>query len=347
MAFVIVGVDGHKATLACCLVDEIGRECAAATFANDADGHQALVAWALEAAAGCEVEFAVESAYGFPRRLVERLVDNGRVVFDIAAKLVERGRRRRGLGKSDVLDAREIARAALREHAKLVALTPTPAYVRDLKLLVQYYGQLSRERTQTANRLHAALTALLPGYQRRARNLVSKKSQNAIELALEALPESVAVRLALGRLVRVRELDRELVAARRLICFALERSQTRLEELVGVGPLTAARILAEVRDVRRFRSPDAFARANGTAPIPASSGQRSGHHRLNRGGNRRLNYALHMMAIVQVRCDPRARAYIERQRAAGKTYRDALRCLKRRLSDVVWRQLVADLAAGD
>jgi transposase len=121
----------------------------------------------------------------------------------------------------------------------------------------------------------------------------------------------------------------------------LQAIDTGLLALPGVGIITAALIIGEVRDVGRFPDRDRFARANGTAPIPASSGT-THHHRLNRGGNRRLNWALHLMALTQARCDPRARAYIARRKAEGRTGRDVVRALKRHLSDVVYRQLVAD-----
>jgi transposase len=168
-----------------------------------------------------------------------------------------------------------------------------------------------------------------------------------LECFWRALDESIHRTLALGRLARVVELDGELRAAQRLIAKTLDVSGTGLREHRGIGVLIAARLIAEVRDIRRFPTADAFARVNGTAPIPASSGQ-THHHRLNRGGNRRLNHALHMMALVHVRTDPRAKAYIAKHRAAGKSYREAVRALKRRLSDVVWRQLRDDLhgAAG-
>jgi transposase len=205
---------------------------------------------------------------------------DGAVVYDVPPKLVERSRRRRGIGKSDLIDAREIARATLREQARLVALRPTLPVIRDLKLLVEYHTQLQRERTQIANRLHADLVGLLPGYQTRARTLDTKRGLDAAELMLEGEPDSVHRSLAIGRLARVRELDRELRVAHKLIRSAVERSRTGLVGLPGIGPLTAARILAEVRDIRRFATPDAFARVNGTAPIPASSGQRD-HHPLN------------------------------------------------------------------
>jgi transposase len=341
---VVIGIDSHKETLACSCVDEIGREVAARTFPNTPDGHRTLLAWAAKHAGDEAMEFGVESAFSFARILVDGLLARELVVFDVPPKLVDRSRRRRGIGKSDVIDAREIARTVLREHERFVALTPTPQAVRDLKLLVEHHAQLARERTKSANRLHADLLALLPGYQVKVPNLDTQHGKRAAALLLDALAESVHRSLAQIRLARVDELDRQLRATQRLIKTQLDASGSGLREHAGIGVLIAARLIAEVRDIRRFPTPDAFARVNGTAPIPASTAQKP-HYRLNRGGNRRLNHALHIMALVQVRCDPRAKAYVDKHRAAGKSYRDAVRCLKRRLSDVVWRQMRADLAA--
>ena len=121
----------------------------------------------------------------------------------------------------------------------------------------------------------------------------------------------------------------------------MKEAGSGLPRLVGISYLSAARIIGEVGDVARIASKARFARMNGTAPIPSSSGQTQ-RHRLDQGGNRRLNHALHMMALTQARMDPRARAYVERRRAEGKTYRDAVRALKRHLSDAVYQQLRAD-----
>jgi transposase len=342
---VVLGIDSHKATLACALVDDVGREQAARTFANTPDGHRALLGWAESHAGEEPLEIGVESAFSYARVFVETLLERELVVFDVPPKLVDRSRRRRGLGKSDTIDAREIARCVLREHDRLVALMPTPPVVRDLKLLVEHHTQLMRERTQVANRVHADLLALLPGYQIKVPGLDTVRGRSAAGVLLEALEESVHRTLALSRLARVVELHDEIRGAERLIAKTLDETGTGLRDHSGIGPVIAARLIAEVRDVRRFATADAFARVNGTAPIPAASGQRV-HYRLNRGGNRRINHALHMMALVQVRIDPRAKAYVAKHRAAGKSYRDAIRALKRRLSDVVWRQLRADLDAA-
>jgi transposase len=153
--------------------------------------------------------------------------------------------------------------------------------------------------------------------------------------------QSVQAGLARRRIEKLRRLDAEIKQLEREIREQVTALGSGLPQLVGLGYLSAARIIGEVGDVRRITSKARFARMNGTAPIPASSGQTS-RHRLNKGGNRRLNHALHLMALTQARMDPRARAYLERRRAEGKTRRDAVRALKRHLSDVVYQQLRLD-----
>jgi transposase len=151
----------------------------------------------------------------------------------------------------------------------------------------------------------------------------------------------VQAELARRRIDALRRLDAEISQLEREIAQSVKTSGSKLTELVGIGQLGAASIIGEVGDIRRIASKACFARLNGTAPIPASSGQTQ-RHRLNSGGNRRLNHTLHMMALTQARHDPRARAYLERRRAEGKTRRDALRALKRHLSDAVYQQLRRD-----
>jgi catechol 2,3-dioxygenase-like lactoylglutathione lyase family enzyme len=150
--------------------------------------------------------------------------------------------------------------------------------------------------------------------------------------------------LARRRIEALRRLDAELHELERQIRTRVRESGTGLVELVGIGDLIAARVIGEVGDVRRIETKDRFARLNGTAPIPASS-KPSARHRLNKGSNRRLNHAIHMMALTQARMDARGRAYVERRRAEGRTKRDAVRALKRHLSDVVYAQLCRDARA--
>jgi transposase len=215
---------------------------------------------------------------------------------------------------------------------------------RDLKLLCAYRSQLVGERNRTANRLHVDLVSLHPGYERRIPTLDSGVRLERAERLL-AGEESVQAHLARRRIEALRRLDSEIRQLEQEIAQLVRALGSGLPQLVGLGYLSAARIIGEVGDIGRIESKARFARMNGTAPIPASSGQTQ-RHRLNQGGNRRLNHVLHMMALTQARMDPRARAYVERRRAEGKSRRDAIRALKRHLSDVVYQQLRLDARLG-
>jgi transposase len=214
----------------------------------------------------------------------------------------------------------------------------------DLRALADYRAQLVAERTALANRTHTELHGLLPGYQDQIPRLTAPTFITAAKDLLAGQP-SVRAQLTRRRLTRLAELTAEIREVAALITTAVAEVETGLTDLYGLGPVGAATILGEVADIRRYRSRHAFAAANGTAPIPASSG-RTTRHRLNRSGNRTLNRVLYTMAITQIRADTEGRAYYLRKRAEGKTGREALRCLKRRLSDVVYKKLQEDLAAG-
>jgi transposase len=335
---VTIGIDAHKSSLAVSLVDELGRELAAREFANEPRSHRALHAWVLGLAPG-ERRFGVEGTGWVGRGIACLLLERGETVVDVRGTLSERQRKRlRGAGKSDPRDALAIARVTAREEQLPPARPDSPA--RDLKLLCDYRAQLLAERTRTANRLHGDLVSLRPGYERRVPRLDSPPRLEAAERLL-ATETGVQAQLARRRIDALRRLDAEIRQLEREIAQSVQASGSGLPELVGISHLGAARIIGEVGDVARIASKARFARMNGTAPIPASSGQTQ-RHRLDKGGNRRLNHTLHMMALTQARMDPRARAYVERRRAEGKSYRDAVRALKRHLSDAVYQQLRAD-----
>jgi transposase len=212
-----------------------------------------------------------------------------------------------------------------------------------LRLLSERRRDLVRSRTQTVNRLHQVLMELVPGGA--AQKLTAAKAK---ALLATVRPRDVAGKarrqLAADYIDDVTTLDRKLKAIEKRISDAVEATNTSLTQIVGVGPITAALILGEVGTVARFPSNDHFASYTGTAPLDASSGEVV-RHRLSRAGNRRLNHALHIAALVHKRYDPRGRDYYARKLAAGKGSKGALRCLKRRLSDAVFRRLVHDQAA--
>ena len=213
----------------------------------------------------------------------------------------------------------------------------------DLRLLVDARDQLVAEATRTRNRLHALLLAIAPGYQERVRDLTSSAALLVARRLASRARGTDRVRSSLAAAItRLRTLSGEIGALEREITAVLDQAApANLLSICGVGPLVAAKILGEVRDVGRFSSASAFAAYSGTAPIPASSGTVI-RHRLHRGGNRQLNRALHTVALTQARRDDRARAFLTRKRAEGKTPREARRALKRHLASVVYRALVLD-----
>jgi transposase len=336
---VAIGVDTHKANLATCAIDERGRPVAQRSFANSASGHRACERWLR--ALPLPRRIGIEGSGSYGAGLAERLAAAGEEVREVPAVLTYRERRRTGRpGKSDPADALAIARVVLREER-------LPAFRlrahRDLKLLVDYREQLIGEQTRLRNRLHADLRVLVPGYGAKlgsCGDLTSAASVIAARGLLTPL-DGVAAELAELRLARLEALAAEIAALNRRLTAALAGSHPALTTISGVGPLTAARLLGETGDVRRFHSSAAFAMACGVAPIPASSGNTQ-RVRLSRRGNRQLNRALFTVAFTQARCYAPAHAYMERKRSEGKSWNEALRCLKRHLADVVYRAMLED-----
>lgn len=332
----VIGIDTHKATLAACAVDELGAVVAERTFGNDPAGHAALAIWATEL--GVE-RIGLEGSSSFGAAAARHLAAAGFGACEVPPHLSRHERiRTRRAGKSDPGDALAIARVAARE----ADLPPIRLADRstELGLLLTAREDLVREATRVRNRLHADLLVLVPGYGGAIANLVAARHRRAIGRLLGSLT-GVHPELARDRLERLGRLMAEARALEVRIGGLVVGHP--LLELPGAGVLTTAKLVAETGDVARFRSADAFAMLAGVAPIPASSGQIQ-HHRLNRGGNRQLNRALYSIALAQAWHHPPARAFIARKRAAGKTWREALRALKRHLARVVF-QLLRDAAA--
>jgi len=209
-----------------------------------------------------------------------------------------------------------------------------------LRLLTNRREDLVRVRTQTINRLHRLLVDLVPAGA--GRNLTPDSAEVLLaQVAPSGAPAMTRWQLAGDLIADVRDLDRRIATVQARITAAVTQSKTSLVELFGVGPVLAAKLLGEVGDVRRFPTKHHFAAHTGTAPLEASSGQVV-RHRLSRAGDRKLNHALYLMAIVQIRHPTAGQAYYQRKRAEGKSAKEALRCLKRRLSDAVYRCLLAD-----
>jgi transposase len=329
-----IGIDTHKATLAACAVDELGQPRAEATFANDPAGHRALLAWAARIAP--DARLGLEGSAGFGAAAARFLLAAGRVVREVPPQLSHRERlRTRRAGKTDPGDALAIARVTARE-ADLPPVRTADA-TREIGLLVEAREDLVAEATRVRNRLHADLVVLVPGYQVTAANLVAERNRRAVGRLLHPV-HGVQAELARARLARLGRLVAEAKALELRLAGLV--GDHPLRGLPGAGVLVTAKLIGETGDPGRFHSADAFAMLAGVAPIPASSGQTQ-RMRLNRGGNRQLNRALHTIALAQAWHHPPAKAYIARKRTEGKTWREALRALKRHLARIVFRILIS------
>ena len=335
---VILGIDAHKRTHTVVAIDDAGRKLGQkTTMSTSTETHLEFVRWADQF--GAERSWAVEDRRHLSRRLERDLLAAGEVIVRVPPKMMAHCRdSARSYGKSDPIDALAVARAALREPDLPVARLDGPA--REVRLLVDHREDLVAERTRQINRLRWHLHELDPDWDPAQRSMNRYKTLDQIVERLALFDGRVAwlaSELA-GSIrsltVRINELEREIRA------LVTELAATLLAR-PGVGVLTAAKIIGEVAGVDRFRSKDAFARHNGTAPLPVWSSNRA-RHRLSRTGNRQLNCAIHRVAITQVRCHQEAIDYLEQRLTRGNTRTEALRALKRRLSDAIYRDLLAD-----
>jgi transposase len=334
---VTIGADLHKRSHTVVAVDEHGRKLAERTVGATPRGHLELLAWAREHFD--ERTWALEDCRHLSRQLERDLLPAGETVVRVPPKLMA-GERRGGRepGKSDPIDALATARVALREPDLPVARLD--GVERDLRLLVDHREDLVAERTRSVNRLRWHLHELSPGEEPSARALDRKHVLASLEARLMGIDGTVA-RIARELLVRVRELTVTIDTLECEISGLVRIQAPTLLGLVGCGPLTAAKLLGETAGVGRFRSAAAFARHNGTAPVPVWSGNET-RHRLSRGGNRQLNVALHRIAVTQLQRPGRSRDYLEKRMVAGDTKTEAIRALRRRLSDEVFRCMRTD-----
>lgn len=335
---VIVGIDAHKRTHTAVAIDEAGRKLGEKTTqVTTTEANLELLRWAD--GFGPERRFAVEDCRHLSRRLEADFLGAGEALVRVPPKMMAHARdAARTYGKSDPIDALAVARAAWREPDLPVARLDGPS--RDLRLLVDHREDLVRERTSQVNRLRWHLHELDPSWDPTPRSLVRFKHLDTVVARLSLLEGTVAW-VARDLAARIREATIAANDLERRITEAVADLAPTLMALPGVGALTAAKIVAETADARRFRSKDCFARHNGTAPLPVWSGN-SRRHRLSRTGNRQLNAAIHRIAITQMRIHEPAKVYLERRISMGNTKTEALRALKRQLSDVVFRALLAD-----
>jgi transposase len=335
---VMIGIDPHKGSHAAAAVN--GSEVAVAELEVRASKRQTreLLSWAERFPTR---RWAVESANGHGYLLAQQLVAAGEHVVDVPSTLASRARVLDSTRsqKNDPNDARSVAIVAL--HQPGLRRVRAEDHVAVLRMLAKRHKQLSSLKTQAASRLHAVLATLLPGGMQK--EMVVRQASDLLRKVRPAsMVEVERKRIAHQHVGDLRRLEKELKASRARLNVTVEASGTGLTGIYGVGPVVAGLLIGYTGDITRFPTRHHYAAYNGTAPIEASSGQKR-RHRLNPRGNRMLNHALHLIAITQLRYPhTKGRAFYERKLEEGKTKKEAIRSLKRRLSDVVYRQLVED-----
>src|SRR5215207_2864634 len=267
------------------------------------------------------------------------LLVSGERVVRVATRLMA-GERRSGRdrGKSDRIDALAVARAALREGLQRLPVAELAVVELDIRLLIDHRERLVRMRVALYNDLLWHLHDLWPELALPSCALLYKKWATRIARRLARAEQNARTRIARDELSHIRELTNTINALEAEIADLVAQVAPQLLTEPGFGPLTAGKLIGEIAGVQRFSSDAKLARAGGIAPIPVSSGK-TNRHRLDRGGNRQINAAIHRIAVTRARCHPETRTYLARKRAEGKTHRDAIRCLKRHLARRVWHLL--------
>jgi transposase len=339
MTAVMIGVDPHKGSHTAVAVGPQEQPLGKIRVRACPGQAGQLVAWAQ---AWPERAWAVEGATGLGHLLAQQLVAAGEQVLDVPAKLAARVRllQSGNTSKNDPNDALSVAVAALRSKAPRPVIAEDHAVV--LKIWAKRHRDLSRARNQAACRLHAVLCDVVPGGI--PDEITAAQAERILDQLRPAGPAAGARgELAAELLADLRHLDTQRREAKTKLAAAVKASGASLTRRVfGVGPVIAGMVIGDIRQVSRFPNRDHFAAYNGTAPAEVSSGNRK-IYRLSRRGNRRLNFAVHMAAVTQIRHKHSdGRAYYEKKIAEGKTHKDALRALKRRVSDAIYAALVAD-----
>ncbi len=330
---IVIGVDVHKHSVTAVAADEAGRPLDEKTIPVGSDE---LIGWAE--ALGSERLWALEDCRQLAVWLERQLLGRGEDLVRVPPKLTVPERRAgRTRGKSDPIDALAIARAALREPDLARPRSNERIYV-EIKLLVDHRDDLVEERRRAQQRLRWHLFQLDPTFAVPLRLLARPSHLERASRWLARQEQQLQVRLARELVVRIRTLTRAISELDKELERRTAETAPALLDVPGCGAVTAAKLLAEIGPIDRFKSDAQLARHSGVAPLEASSG-RVQRHRLDRGGNRQLNAALHRIAITQARYHPDACAYLERKRAEGKSRHEAIRCLKRLFVRVVFNTL--------
>jgi transposase len=336
---IVIGADTHKATHTCGAVFTGNGQLAGELTAPAREpGFRELLTWGRSLDE--ERIWALEDCRHVSGAFERFLVASGERVVRVAPKLMGATRKgERARGKSDPIDARAIARAALQEGPEALPAAHLDEEAMQIKLLLDHRDDLVRARTEDQQRLRWHLHDLWPELEIPPGALDRDRWHDRLARKLARAEQSTRAQIARELVVEIRRRTHRINELELQLTTLLGGYAPQLLALKGCGALSAAKIVAETAGVKRLGTDAKFARLAGVAPVPASSGKRI-RHRLDRGGNRQLNRALHCIAVTQGRCHPPAREFLARKQAEGKSRKEALRCLKRHLARRVWRLLV-------
>jgi transposase len=329
----VIGADTHKGSHALAAVDEgTGKVRGSREIKADEPGHLAAVRWAR----GLDEErvWALEDCRHVSRRLEQALLAAGERVVRVAPQRMGASRKgEREPGKSDQLDALAVARAVVKDGVEQFPVAFLDERAMEIRLLLDHRQDLVAERTRTINRLRWHLLELCPELERSLKRgaLNDARVLDRVDRRLRKLPASARVRIAREQVADLRRLNRDIDRLKSELHELVKAHRPQLLAEQGCGALTAAILIGHTAGNERFHSDASFALQTGTAPIPCSSGKRT-QHRLNRGGDRQLNHALHIIAVTRAQRDPQTKEYLARKQAEGKTTKGALRSLKRHLA---------------
>jgi transposase len=330
---IVIGADTHKGSHALAAVDEgTGKVRGSREIKADEPGHLAAVRWAR----GLDEDrvWAIEDCRHVSRRLEQALLAVGERVVRVPPQRMGASRKgAREPGKSDQIDALAVARAVVKDGVEQFPVAYLNEQAMEIRLLLDHRQDLVAERTRTVNRLRWHLLELCPELERSLKRgaLNHARVLDRVDRRLRKLPAGARVRIAREQLAQLRGLNRQIDALHSELAELVAAHRPKLLDEQGCGALTAAILIGHTAGNEKFRSEASFALQTGTAPIPCSSGKRT-QHRLNRGGDRQLNHALHIIAVTRAQRDAATKEYLARKEAEGKTTKGALRSLKRHLA---------------
>ena len=335
---VVIGMDPHKRTVTVEVMTLDETIVGHARFTTDGVGFAAMVEYAQQWPAHT---WAIEGCEGIGRHVAQRLIPLGEQVVDVPAKLSAR-MRMFATGQGRDTDAHSIALVGVRIQG--LQSVVHDEHLEMLRLLVDRRRRIGEDHTRMVCQLHQLLLEMIPGGAKKDLSAAQARKILASVRPRDGLGKT-RKRVAMELVIDLERIYQRKKAANKELVELIKTTGTALLGLHGIGPTGAARLLVEVGDITRFPDRGHFASWTGTAPIDASSGDHV-RHRLSRGGNRQINRVLHMMAVVQLRNPTEGRAYFDRKVAAGKTPNEAMRALKRRLSDIVYRTMLTDIVTA-